>query len=163
MVRNNDEYPPTLLRGIPNKSPQFFDTLGSVTGYIFKPHSDQQPVNGFYKESINWEDDDTVEVFTLSQRKPDNTLKFKGGVARVLREEINRMMEEVPYANTVAYNRERIVANPDEGIEGNPYHGNLLLDETRVDSSVMKKAFFSRLKRTIDDVIPPIEEVNNGQ
>jgi len=150
----NGEYPATFLRGIPHDGNQYFDNRGNATGYIFRPHSNQQPANGFYEQSINWEDNDTVVRFTLSERKSDNTLRYKGGAARVLREEIDRIGQEVPFIGVVAYNRDPIEANSAKGIEENPYHGNLLLHEGRVNSA-MRKAVFARLKLTIKEVIPP--------
>ena len=143
-----DNYPPTFLRGIPHKGPQYFDSQGEVLGYIFRPNDDAIPEAGVFKVSINWEDDATVEAFTLNARQDDGNLHYRGGVARVSLEKINLMRQEPPYAGTVQYHR--------EAIRGNEYHGNLLLNEDRVRGS-SRKAFFRKLKFTINNVIPPIE------
>ena len=156
---NGNEFPNTCLRGIPKTGHQYFDNEGKITGYIFNPHSEQLPVNGFYKQSINWEDNDTVLEFTLSNRREDgNSLHFLGGVARILREEIDRIRQQAPFIDAVNYDREPIEENLNEGVNINPYHGNILLDATRLDNKNFKKALFSRLKRTITEVIPQSEE-----
>lgn len=143
-------YPPTLLRGIPNKNPQFFDNQGQVTGNVFRPNDGQEPENGFYKISINWEDDDRVEDFTLHERLEDGSYHYKGGAARVSLERIDAMRRETPWVGTVEYCRE-----PINGI--NNYHGNLLLTEDRVKNKNSKRALLARLRRTITVIILPIE------
>jgi len=142
-------YPPTFLRGIPHKGPQYFDNQGEVLGHIFRPHDRDLPEAGVFKVSINWEDDATVEDFTLRAIKDDGTLHYNGGAARVSLEKINLMRQEPPYVGTVGYQRDAI-----RGV--NEYHGNLLLNEDRARGS-SRAAFFRRLKFTVIDVIPPIE------
>jgi hypothetical protein len=143
------DYPSNFLRGIPNKSPQFFDSREQVTGNIFRPHDDQNPENGFYEISINWEDDDAVESFTLRELKDDGSYRYKGGVARVSLERINQMQQEPAWNGAVDYNR--------DPIEGNNYHGNLFLDENKLQNKNNKKALMARLQLTILHVVPPIE------
>lgn len=147
--------PPTFLRGIPNKE-NFFDSQGDVTGYVFRPHDKQAAVAGLYDMSINWEDDDKAEEFTLSDRNEETgRLRFRGGAARVARDRIDEMNEEAPWSGAASYE-----SSPIEGV--NPYHGSLLLDATRVDSPLSRKAFFSRLQRTIIEVVPPMPDEGTG-
>ena len=143
-------YPPSLLRGIPNKGNQFFNSRGEVTGNIFRRYDGQEPVNGFYEISINWEDDESVEDFTLHELNEDCSFHYKGGAARVILERINSMRQEPPWIGSIDYCREPIV-----GI--NIYHGNLLLEQGRIENKTSRKALLARLKFTIANVIPPIE------
>lgn len=143
------DYPPTMLRGIPNKSIQFFDSRGKVTGNVFRPYDGQEPKNGFYEVSVNWEDDDETEKFTLHEQLEDGSYHYKGGVARVSLERIDAMRQEDPWIGAVEYGR--------DPIEGNDYHGNLLLSESRVESKISKRALLAKLQLTIIAVIPPIE------
>jgi hypothetical protein len=144
------DYPPTFLRGIPNKGDQFFDSRAEVTGNIFRRYDGQEPKNGFYAISINWEDDNRAADFTLREPKEDGSYHYRGGVARVSLERIDAMRQEAPWIGTVEYNREPIV-----GI--NNYHGNLLLEEGRVQNKTSRRALLARLQFTITTVIPPIE------
>jgi hypothetical protein len=143
-------YPPTLLRGIPNKSDQFFDSQGQVTGNVFRPYDGQEPKNGFYEISINWEDDDRAEDFTLHERLEDGSYHYKGGAVRVSLKRIDAMRKEAPWVGTVEYCREPIF-----GV--NDYHGNLLLIEDRVKNKNSRRALLARLQLMITVVIPPIE------
>jgi hypothetical protein len=144
-------YPPTLLRGIPNKSIQFFDSQGQVTGNVFRPHDNQEPKNGYYEISINWEDDEKAEDFTLHEPLSDGSYHHKGGVARLSLERIDAMRKETPWVGAVEYCREPIA--------NNNYHGNLLLSEDTVKNKNNKKALLARLRFVIiNGVIPPIEQ-----
>jgi hypothetical protein len=146
------DYPPTCLRGIPNKEPQYFSTTGDITGYIFRPHSEQKPNKaGWYELSINWEDDDTVEKFTLQTLRDNGSIKYKGGVARVGRNRIERLGKIEQFNGYIGYERSPL---PD-----NPFHGNVLLHQDKVKQApkARRNAFYGRLADIVIDVIPPIE------
>lgn len=145
-----DDFPPTLLRGVPNKNAQFFDNQGRVTGNVFRPHDKQEPEQGFYKISINWEDDNTVEEFTLKEKLDDGSYHYRGGVVRLCLARINSMQREIAWQGSIEYNRE-----PIPGV--NDYHGNLLLKEEKVRSKINRRALLARLQLVIIKFIPPIE------
>jgi hypothetical protein len=142
-------YPTTLLRGIPNKSAQFFDSQGEVTGNVFRPFDGQNPENGYYEISINWEDNKGVENFTVRESLSDGSFHYKGGVARVSLEKIGAMQSEAMWDGSVKYCRAPII-----GI--NDYHGNLLLNKDKVENKTSKKALLARMKFIIIEVISPI-------
>lgn len=146
------EFPPTCLRGIPNKEPQYFSTTGDVTGYIFRPHSEQNPnKKGWYELSINWEDDSTVEKFTQQTLKDDGSLKYIGGVARVGRSRIEKLGKEEQFNGYINFERSPLPENS--------FHGNLLLHQDKVKqaSKARRNAFYGRLADIVVEVIPPIE------
>ena len=148
------DYPPTFLRGIPNKTGSFFDNLGNVTGSIFRPHDRQQPNDGFYEISINWEDDHMTEDFTLRETNEAGSYRFKGGAARVLLEGIHEIQQEPMWNGVIAYNRDPI----NEDNYRNDYHGNLLLNEVNMSNKDSKKALLAQLRLAVVHVIPPIEQ-----
>jgi hypothetical protein len=147
------DYPPTFLRGIPNKTGQFFDNRGDVTGGIFRPHDHQQPNNGYYEISINWEDNDGVEDFTLRETNEAGDYRFKGGAAKVSLEGIHEIQQDPMWNGAVAYNREPI----NEDNYRNDYHGNLLLNQVNVSNKDSKRALLAQLRLAVVRVIPPIE------
>lgn len=155
MSKKTNNFPPSFFRGIPNNSEQFIDTLGNPTGNIFRPHSKQVPIDSYYNMSINWEDDDTVLAFTLDQRNSQDEIKFKGGVAKIEKSEIDKINFEPPFLNSISYNRRPIRRNCFKSVKKNLYHGNLLLHEARFVDKNGRRAFLSRLKRTIIKVYPP--------
>lgn len=142
------DYPPTCLRGIPNKGPQYYSNTGEITGYVFRPHSEEAPnTEGWYEISINWEDDDTVEEITLHTTGEDGDIKFKGGLARVGRDRLDKLINRDQFDGFVNYER----APKKE----NPYHGNILLHKNKInDSKSRRRAFFGVLADIIIIVIP---------
>lgn len=144
-MAENQEYPLTFLRGIPNKSPQFFDSNDQITGGIFRPADEQLPVDDFYELSINWEDDSSILNITLQSRLEDGELHFKGGAARISRQKIDEMQQEPPYKGVVKYRRSPLIDNK--------YHGDLLLQRDACDEKARKKALRERLRRAIIEVL----------
>jgi hypothetical protein len=121
-------YPDTCIKGIPNHS--FVGPNGFPSTHLFyfdPPHARE---DGWIEESINWEDDEQAIDFTLNQKKDDGTLQFKAGVALIPRGEIDRLNSQPSIANSLGYER--------APLDGNPYHGNLLLQEA-VPKAIMKK------------------------
>jgi hypothetical protein len=73
------------------------------------------------EQSINWEDDDSVIEFTLNQRRTDGALQFKEGVVILSRSAMDRLNKLPLVRGLLGYER--------SPLDGNPYHGNLLLPE----------------------------------
>lgn len=144
------DFPPTCLRGIRNKGPQYFSTTGEILGYVFRPHSKEDPTTGgWYEVSINWEDDDTVEGITLRTLGEDGGLKFMGGAARVGRDRLDKLMTRDIYSGFIGYER-----SPEQE---NPFHGHILLHKDKIDvSKSRRRAFFGSLADIIIQKVPPI-------
>jgi hypothetical protein len=114
-------FPENCIRGIPNNS--FLNDDGSVGSHLFYFDLTQTPKDGWFENSINWEDDDSVVEFTLRQEKLDGNLQFNGGLVIVPTEELNRLRNRPTIKSLLSYRREPL---PD-----NPFHGDLLLrDDT---------------------------------
>ena len=113
----NGDYPNNCIKGI--KSATF--VVGEKVGTHLFYFDSQARQDGWMEQSINWEDDCGVIDFTLQQRKTDQTLQFKAGIAIIPRNEIDRIMLLPGSVDLLSYERQAL---PD-----NPYHGNILLKE----------------------------------
>ncbi len=111
-------FPDSCLRGIKNDSESYL-VGGMPTMNLFLFDFDKE--TNKWKQSINWEDDEHVVAFTLTQKKDDDTFRYKCGVARIGRAKIDGIRSLPQVKGLLSYNRE-----PLEGI--NPHHGNLILE-----------------------------------
>ncbi|MCH7731099.1 MAG: hypothetical protein IIB44_01090 [Candidatus Marinimicrobia bacterium] len=109
-------FPANCIRGIPHDD--YLNAEGNVNSHLF--HFNLDPNSGWKKQSINWEDDNTVIEFTLKQKKDNDELQFKTGVAVILRSEIDRLNQRPTVENLLSYERDSLDLE-------NPYHGNILL------------------------------------
>ena len=108
-------FPENCIRGIPNET---YLPDGSVGAHLFHFNLPDRG-DGWTEQSVNWEDGDFVIEFTLAQRKADGELQFKGGVAVIPREEIDRLNNRPIVKGLLSYER--------QPIQDNPFHGNILL------------------------------------
>lgn len=112
-------FPENCIRGIPNHD--YLNNDGSVGSHLFYFKLDTEPIEGWFQNSINWQDDDSAIGFTLAQTKDDGTVQFRAGVAIVLTEEIERLKHRPMVGGLLSYERREIL--------NNRFHGNLLLNE----------------------------------
>jgi hypothetical protein len=111
-------YPERYIRGISDH--QYIVGNGIVGSGLFQFQDRGTRNDGWIDESINWEDDEDVIAFSLSQRKDTGEVQFKAGVAVLLREELDRLSRSPAAIGNLCYERQPLV-----GV--NPYHGNILL------------------------------------
>lgn len=124
-----EKYPENLYRGV--------SSLGDITkeGYVmagaFKFDAydgNLRDDDGFCELSINWNDDDDSLHLLLGQHKPFKEEKqFKAGYCKIERALIDLMLKQYIDAGRFKYERRPIEANPEQDIQANPYHGNLLM------------------------------------
>lgn len=125
-------YPDKIIRGIPNKN-NFIDEDGypSSNLFYFEVRAEIPPrEDDCYEESINWYDDESALHIILQQEKEPGIKQFKAGAAILIRAEVDRVRNNQIIKGLLAYERKEI--------EGNKFHGNLLLKRS-VPKSVMKK------------------------
>jgi len=108
-------YPDNFLRGISDKT---WVSDGAVLAAAF--YFTQQNTVDQWEQSICWEDDDSVVPLMKSQKR-DSEVQFKAGIARVPLNSINYINKLPNYRGLLSYERKQL--------EGNPYHGNLLLNK----------------------------------
>lgn len=133
-------FPDNFLKGIPNKD--FIINNSSVSTHLF--YFSQERVDGSYEQSINWEDDDLALQFTLKQKKADNSLQFKYGVAKVPRTKLDELITRPAICGKLSYERDKLPENP--------YHGNILLGKDV--SKPQMKQIAAGIALTISEVIP---------
>lgn len=112
------KYPADFWRGISNKD---FISNGVVLPSAFQ-FDDAIRDDGYKELSINWNDCVESLEIALNQRKQNEKLQFPGGVARLELSKVEMFLHTHIAQRIFTYER-RIV-------EGNPYHGNLLVSGT---------------------------------
>lgn len=141
---SGDIYPENCLKGIPNNS--FLNENGEVHSHLF--HFDKQfsREDGWTESSINWEDDNNALFLILLQRK-DNYIQFKSGIARLIRNELDKVKSLPGIINQLSYERREI-----ENI--NPYHGNLLLRNEVISDKAKMRQIAGTIALCVKEVIP---------
>lgn len=127
---DRDSYPIELIRGLsPNDSitPEGYVT---ASGFQFDPY-DAKRGDNYCELSINWKDDDGAIDKVLMQHKPNCAVpQFSIGYAIVERSKIDIMLKT--YVDKLHFSYERCPVEGDKlkDIDDNPYHGNLLVNES---------------------------------
>lgn len=135
-------YPTNSIKGIANND---FLEDGHVGANLFYFNKDDHTRDdGRVEQSINWEDDKTAIDFSLSQKKDDEGLQFKAGVAIVPLSEIDRLRRNPNIMGLLSYERSPLTDNP--------YHGNLLL-KADVPKRIMRK-IAAGLALAVSEIIP---------
>lgn len=109
------DFPTNFYRGIANKD---FISNGFVQQAAFQ-FDDEIREDGYKELSINWNDCDDALNKALEQRKTNGKLQFSAGVANLDLQKVEMMLFD--------YIRQEIFSYERREVEGNPYHGNLLL------------------------------------
>ena len=112
------DYPEELIRGIPNKDDMAEDYPDSSLFKRFDVPEEKRD-DEYSELSVNWYDDEGALKHILSQKKDSGELQFKAGAAILIRSEIDALCKRPAVKNQLTYER--------KGIDGNNYHGNLLL------------------------------------
>ena len=111
----NQNFPEAFLRGLSNKD---FVCEGHVLQSAFQFDNTGRADN-MHEASINWLDDDGAIEVALSQKKDNGKLQFQAGVAKLNLNTVKLFLATIQNS-TFSYERAEI--------DGNPYHGNLLID-----------------------------------
>jgi hypothetical protein len=133
------EFPDHCIRGIPNSACLVEGRpIAYLTLFEFHRHSSKE--QGWKEESINWMDDEDAIDFTLRQTNADGELQFKVGVAILPHIELNKLKKR----HTGFFDYER------RPIEGNTYHGNLLLsDSIRKERKTLIRARLANMSEVV--------------
>lgn len=135
------------LKGLP--------TMDLIWGKTFKwkafrPPSSEQPDNeGWYRSSINWEENESDERplnHLLHQPNQGGDIQFKAGVVRVPRNSIDRIIEQHEIEDKLMYE--------EEPLEGNEFHGNLMFHQKLISSREDKAQICTALARAVVRHIP---------
>jgi hypothetical protein len=111
------EYPEFCLRGLRK---QDHVTPEGISGLAFAPDprtAESRPDRGL-ETSVNWEDDERVVEFTLHERSDTGSPAYPFGIARLPRQQMDRLNGQPGSRNALSYER--------AALPGNPYHGNIV-------------------------------------
>jgi hypothetical protein len=134
-------FPDRCIRGI--SSPECVLEGGTVAHLtLFDFHKSHRP-DGWLEESINWMDDQNAALFTLNQRKEGREFQFKVGIAILERVELDAIKKRIGFSGYFDYERARM--------EGNGYHGNLLLKENT--EKRLKNMIRSALALAVSEIV----------
>ena len=139
-----EEYPDLLIRGI--SSSDYIDSEGRASAALFQfTDNDSERMDGYIEASINWYDDDEALKLTLEQRKKNDEAahQFKVGAAILARHRIDNLINSPNAKNAMTYER--------RAIEGNPYHGNLLMKSNLTKS--IKTMLAASVAMCVEDII----------
>jgi hypothetical protein len=115
-----EEYPPEFARGILN-SAFLNENLPDTT--LFTSFKENGREDGYAELSINWADNKNAITILKDQKKKESEIPQYGcGVGLFSTDELKRLCRLNPYfKDALSYER--------KPIEGNEFHGNLLLIE----------------------------------
>ena len=133
-------YPENCIKGIARDDG--VTDGGQVSGHVFYFKPEHLRKDGWFEESINWEDDSKAQDFTLKQRKNGN-IQWQRGIAILPRKAIDRINELPTIKGLRSYERDTL--------KHNIYHGNLLLKE-KVEKAAMR-AIAGNLATNVTKVI----------
>ncbi len=136
------EYPKEFIRGITSPNHVVAPTL--ITADVFTFQQNHKREDGIIEESINWNDDGDAIDFTLQQKREDENYQFRGGVAVVPKEDVDRLMRKPITEDCLNYER--------LPLKTNKYHGNLLLDDKISKKS--KQLLVTSLVVAVERIIP---------
>lgn len=138
------EFPEDLLRGIPNID--FVEKDGNPTSnlFYFEKRVNYNRQDGFIEESINWYDEPKALDILIQQKKENDKFQFQYGAVILSRSELDRLISKPTVGDTLSYERRKI--------EGNEFHGNLLLQES-VEKPKMKRIAASIATICVNTVI----------
>lgn len=112
------EYPDSFFRGI--TSPKFILNNHILSDAFQFDEADRD--DDFKELSVNWNDCEEALKLALTQRKNNGNLQFVGGVVKLDLAMVKRVFHTYIQEGTFSYER--------RAIDGNPYHGNLLISNT---------------------------------
>lgn len=115
------EYPERFIKGVPNSTLLTEDNIPLASLMFDESRDDQGRQDNNLESSINWEDDEGSLQILLKQKKANDKYQFSAGAVFLSRDELDRISKNPTLKGRVSYER--------HPIEGNYYHGNLLLQK----------------------------------
>lgn len=122
---SEENYPSNFYHGIPNKDYVYVDSnldnAKTVTAEAFQFEESVRD-DGYRELSINWNDDEKSLSLLFEQKKENGKYHFPAGVVKLELILVKQLLKAYIESKELDYERRKI--------EGNPYHGNLLLKNT---------------------------------
>ncbi|MBQ9314287.1 MAG: hypothetical protein IJ220_04700 [Clostridia bacterium] len=142
------EFPDYSYRGLTD--PSWIDsTYSCVLGEAFHFDGNHKNENGYDELSINWADNDnSLNYLKTLKREDADRLKYSAGIARLPTIKLKEMKNK--YLGNFSYER--------KPIDGNEYHGNLLISNDILQKKALRKMISSELAINVDLVYKFNEE-----
>lgn len=119
------DYPESFIRGIPNLNFMEEEYPNSTLFNKFDENPDRK--DDYNEISINWYDDEEALLTIFNQKKKGTEeYQFKVGGAIMSRTELDRLKKKPQIKGKLSYERREV--------EGNKYHGNILLKKDTTKS-----------------------------
>ena len=134
------DYPDNCIRGLSKGCEITVEGFAPEHAFYF---DNVQRKDGWDEQSINWEDDESVIRFTLNQKKENSDIKYVNGVAVISRYNIDRLIDRMA-KGLLRYERKRI--------DGNRYHGNILLKSGT--SKKTMKIIAAGISLSVEKIVP---------
>ena len=139
------KFPDRLIRGISNISDVDVDECVVMSGaFSFKDVAREDS----YKElSINWLDNHGAIREANNKKKDNGEIQFKAGIALLNRKKIDYILRD--HIEQKRFNYER------KPIEGNEYHGNLLIKSTV--KKQIERIIVAGICLCVDKILEPLD------
>jgi hypothetical protein len=144
---SNTFFPNECIKGIPNQN--FWDREGVVYSSLFEFKENPIRSDSRLENSVNWIDCEDCIGFTMSQKKEDGAIQFREGLAVLSRDRIDSICTMPAVNNLLSYER--------APLNGNPYHGNLLLDTNA--KKHIRRHIQAALALAVNRIIPSEQNV----
>ena len=141
-------FPDHCIRGIPHKG--YVNPDGTIGAHLFF-FVGKDAGDGWLRESINWQDDDSALDFTCNQTKTDGSPQFTGACT-VPRLDLDRLGLSPLSPGLLSYERQPV---PENG-----FHGNLLF-RAGVEKLTMKM-FGASLALAVESVVYCTDRQDGG-
>lgn len=123
------EFPDSFYRGISNPK-DIVNGFLTAACFQFDPY-DPSRNDSYCELSINWNDDENALSLLLGQKKAGtNDPQFRGGYCLIDRFAMTTLLQAYIESGIFSYERKPIEEDKELGICNNPYHGNLLIENT---------------------------------
>lgn len=133
---NAEKYPELFHRGVQNDTD--VDENGYLKSSAFQFGSSYRASDDMSELSIVWNDcEDSLVILRNQKNKKKTDFQFKSGYATVQLSRFTNTVIKQLKDGLVDYERRPIEEDISQGIEANPYHGNILIHKTA--SEQMKK------------------------
>ncbi len=137
-------YPEHFLRGIINDQ---FLVSGLPAGNLFSfQHTRPEREDNFKECSVTWRDNSKSVELLLREKTEKKEPTYKVGIGVFSTDELNRMKRKSHCREVLMFER--------RDINGNPYHGNILIHGS-VDKKLSNEIASSIALNCFVDIIPP--------
>ena len=124
-------YPSTFYRGVANESDVDKGDYLKASAFLFGSEVPQYRNDGNKELSIVWNDSqEALDILLRQKNKKGTGPQFSCGYATINLSRFEDTVVRYMTGNLVGYERHPIDEDKDNGIEANPYHGNILLHES---------------------------------